>query len=217
MLCNKAPSVLLTLALASAAADDCISFDFEANAAGFCPAGWTCSGAAKARGLDSLVWSCASAPCGDNAEDPDGNCIVPTGAQGDKVLQVGCDLDTGLAVSDAFLLPVGAVRMTFLRSGGAGAPSGLELRSASTDETLAQDQYSVHTNTMTVRALDVSAWAGQAVFLHVADSTSGNWGKVAVDEIRFLDVSARTSRSTAGRWTPRRPHRRRRLPRRRRR
>ena len=145
------------------------SFDFETDATGSCPQGWTCTGSAS-------VQSKATAGC------------LVSGVTGSHYFSVACDTQTGSAVSSTFFLPPNVATMRFQRQGGADSPSGLYVYSAATDALIAQSNDGRDTDTMFEITLSLLAHAGEKVYIEVKDQTSGGWGKVGYDAFRFYDA-----------------------------
>ena len=148
-----------------------ISFDFETDAIGTCPHGWTCTGSAAVQSVASL---------------PDG-CPIASGTTGSHVLSIGCDDDTGTATSSIFTLPAGIASLKFKRSGGADAPSGFYVKLEENNAVVAQSNDGTDTDNMFEVTLSLSDYAEQAVYIEVSDQQQSSWGKVAIDDIRFYN------------------------------
>eukprot|EP00964_Phaeocystis_antarctica_P015357 scaffold8492_cov71-Phaeocystis_antarctica.AAC.3 len=148
-----------------------ISFDFETDAIGTCPHGWTCTGSAAVQSVASL---------------PDG-CPIASGITARHVLSIGCDDDTGTATSSIFTLPAGIASLKFKRSGGADAPSGFYVKLEENNAVVAQSNDGTDTDNMFEVTLSLSDYAEQAVYIEVSDQQQSSWGKVAIDDIRFYN------------------------------
>ena len=149
------------------------SFDFETDATGSCPQGWTCTGSAAVQSLGSL----------------DSGCPVSSGHNGAHVLSVGCDQTKGLATSNAFVLPADVMSLRFVRSGGADSPSGLYVKLADSFQVIALSRDGANTDDMFEVELPLSAYAGKSVYIEVMDLQESSWGKVAIGNIRSRSAS----------------------------
>ena len=109
---------------------------------------------------------------------------TPSGGHGNGYFSVGEDGQRGQAVSEYFTLPKNAVRLVYLRAGGADAPSGLSVHSK-TGETLCQSSVGTNTDTFFEATCDLNGRGGQMVRIEVKDTQSSDWGKVYVDHIRL--------------------------------
>ena len=97
--------------------------------------------------------------------------------------------DRGRAVSKPFVLPNDATGLSFLRCGGANAPSGVTVTNVQTSEVLCTATDGTNTGWFfkDFCAFEDESMGGQTVEIKIEDvqPSNGKWGKVFVDKLRI--------------------------------
>ena len=84
-----------------------------------------------------------------------------------------------------------AVTIRFKRAGGADAGSGLYVafHNEEEDDLICSDETDTDTDVMFAAECDVEGYGGQAVTMLLGDADNSTpWGRVYIDDIRFLDA-----------------------------
>lgn len=129
--------------------------------------GWNFSG-------DMRILSHNQGFCGGSrAKNIEGNYFL---ASGDKCV--------GYVRSKSFIIPDNADYFTFLRAGGADAPSGFYVRRTSDGSVICQDNWGKNTNNLTLRICrNLKNFIGENAYIEIRDDQSSGWGKVYIDNI----------------------------------
>eukprot|EP00418_Pyrodinium_bahamense_P075575 CAMPEP_0179049422 /NCGR_PEP_ID=MMETSP0796-20121207/20204_1 /TAXON_ID=73915 /ORGANISM="Pyrodinium bahamense, Strain pbaha01" /LENGTH=258 /DNA_ID=CAMNT_0020745897 /DNA_START=84 /DNA_END=860 /DNA_ORIENTATION=+ len=110
------------------------------------------------------------------------------GLQGSRYFRIANDKETGVVTSDVFYLPSGIDRLEYLTAGGSDVGSGLYVHLVSDSSVICKSEYGEDSNVFTLqRCAGLTLYAGQMVFMCLADLQRGVWAKLMVDDIRLKD------------------------------
>jgi len=145
---------------------------FEHAQGGYCPPGWMCSSEAKICHYPHHTQTC--------------NHPGLLNQDGTKYFRIANDFEAGWATSAVFHLPTLISRMEFKRAGGADAGSGLYVHLLSNDQVICTAEDGTDTNEFFTQVCnELSAYAGQPVYICLVDKQRSSWGKVLIDDIRL--------------------------------
>jgi len=147
---------------------------FEGPYSGACPYGFNCTGYSRVCEHPPLQHSCNHPGIGN--------------VDGKKYLLVGNDEDSATATSVPFYLPSKIQSISWLRSGGSDAPSGVSVRLVGSGKVICQLHGGDDTNVFFEEVCDSLAdYESKPVYICIVNTHTGIWSKVLIDNIHLKD------------------------------